>query len=220
MATCGVLNLGLQPYQKVLTLQRTLISQLKEGLTSNTLILCSHPPVITIGKSGKASSIKEDTASLNDQGVAIFEVERGGDATYHGPGQIVGYPLLDLNPIRRDVGWYVRTLEQVIIATLADFGVAGTLISGKTGVWVAHDDEARKIASLGVKLSRWCTMHGFSCNVLNCQDGFRLINPCGMPDVRTTSIEEETGVVIPLAEVALSLSRHFLELFEFNREEQ
>jgi lipoyl(octanoyl) transferase len=220
MTTCGVLDLGLQPYQKVLTLQRTLISQLKEGLTSNTLIICSHPPVITIGKSGKASSIKEDIASLNEQGVAIFEVERGGDATYHGPGQIVGYPLLDLNPIRRDVGWYVRTLEQVIIATLADFGVAGTLISGKTGVWVEHDDEARKIASLGVKLSRWCTMHGFSCNVLNCQDGFRLINPCGMPDVRTTSIEEETGVVIPLAEVALSISRHFLELFEFNREEQ
>lgn len=220
MPTLEVVELGLQPYQKVLDLQRTLFAAIKEGRSGNILILCSHPPVITIGKSGKASRIKVESSVLSEKGVDVFEVERGGDATYHGPGQIVGYPLLDLNPLRRDVGWYVRTLEEVLILTLADHNIVGTRVPGKPGVWVQGDTEAKKICSIGVKLSRWCTMHGFSLNVLNSQDGFGLIDPCGMPEVRTTSIEEETGVAIPLPEVALAITRHFLELFAFDREER
>ncbi len=219
MPRCEIVDLGLQPYQMVLDLQRSLLTQLKEGQAGNILILCSHPPVITIGKSGKASSIKAQREILAQRGVDVFEVERGGDATYHGPGQIVGYPLLDLNPLRRDVGWYVRTLEEVLIATLANYRVTGARIPGKPGVWVERDGESRKICSIGVKLSRWCTMHGFSLNVLSCQDGFQLIDPCGMPEVSTTSLEEETCVGYPLGDVALSLSRHFLELFAFDREE-
>lgn len=190
-----VRRLGLVAYREAWEMQRSLQRALIEGCGEQTLLLCQHLPVITRGKGGKPENITAPAELLESRGIEVLEVERGGDVTYHGPGQLVGYPILNLNTLRRDVGWYMRSLEAVVIAVLEQYGLPGERIPGKTGVWIRQtpsgNGEFEKISSLGVRISRWCTMHGFSLNVRNCSQGFSLINPCGFQGIRTTSLEDE-----------------------------
>jgi lipoate-protein ligase B len=154
------------------------------------LIVCEHAPVITLGTSSTRSSIRTNDQELRELGIELLEVERGGNVTFHGPGQLVAYPILDLKRHRRDVGWYMRLLEQCVIDTLADYDISSIRIEGKTGVWVPGEPP-RKIASLGVKLSRWVSYHGVAMNFLDNRSGFSHIDPCGLLGVETTSIERE-----------------------------
>lgn len=212
-----ILELYEAPYSDVLSLQRTLHAKQRAGDTEQYLIICSHPPVITIGRSGKQSEVLAPGDILKAKNIEVIEIERGGQVTYHGPEQIVLYPILDLNLRKRDVGWYVRTLEEVVIRTVKEFGVAPITISGKTGVWFAGKPPT-KIASIGVKMSRWCTFHGVSLNVSACHEGFSLIVPCGMPDVGVTSLEEQVKSAVERKKVTELLIKHFLELFSFEVE--
>ena len=194
-----VQRLGRTAYQDVWELQRQAQTALIEGRQGEQLILCEHAPTITVGKSSKDGHILVDDHTLRLRGVERFSVERGGDVTFHGPGQIVAYPIIDLRLRKRDVDWYMRLLEQTIIDTLTTFGLIGTRIKGKTGVWIGGTAPARerKIASLGVRISRWCTLHGLALNVgsvpgeLSLEEGFAMINPCGLGDVEITSIQRE-----------------------------
>lgn len=191
-----IVNLGRITYQKAWDIQRSLQRSLIDGTGQQTLLLCEHDPVITVGRSAKAINLLVSEEALKSRGVELYHTERGGDFTYHGPGQLVGYPILNLNNLKRDVGWYMRTLEEVIIQTLQAFKVPSGRVQGRTGVWTEHPDDGsfsrqRKIASIGVRISRWCTLHGFGLNVLDCTDGFSLINPCGFTDIKMTSMKAE-----------------------------
>jgi len=216
-----VLNLGLKPYSEVWELQKQLQQELISGTAQETLIICQHNPVITLGTSADSSNILVNEAILKEKSVELFKIERGGDVTFHGPGQLVAYPILNLNNHRRDVDWYLRTLEAVIIQTLKVFDIEGYRITGKTGVWIhPHDDTSsdaqreRKIASIGVRLSRWCSMHGLALNIKDCSAGFSLINPCGFNDIVSTSIEQE-GIIANHALVETGLVSTFKELFGY-----
>ena len=170
--------------------------------------------MITLGRSAKPENV---LLPQNQKAIEVIEIERGGDVTYHGPGQIVCYPLLDLSTKRRDVCWYMRTLEEVIIRTLSDFEISAERIAGRTGVWLKSSDQPdAKIASIGLRLSRWRTLHGFSLNVQGVQAGFSMINPCGYSDIRVTSISEQLQRLVDLAPVEALLERHFCELFEYS----
>ena len=196
-----ILDLGLVPYQRAWDLQKRLQRSLIDGGQQQFLILCEHNPVITLGRRAKDDNILVPKEELGAHGVAVFDVERGGDVTWHGPGQLVAYPILNLSFYKRDVHWYMRALEEVILRSLAEFGIEGFRVAGKTGVWLnspAHTEDAErienteqeKIASIGVRLSRWCTLHGISLNVHNDDHGFSLIHPCGLPEVNMTSMVE------------------------------
>jgi lipoyl(octanoyl) transferase len=224
----NVRRLGLIPYQEAWDLQRQLQQELIAGRQGPVLLICEHQPVITIGRSGKAANIIAPPSELAALGVQVVEVERGGDVTYHGPGQLVAYPILNLSSRRRDVGWYMRTLEESVIRTLQAFEVVGVRRQGRTGVWTENRKNAtdsrplalepnRKIASIGVRISRWCTLHGLSLNVRNCQSGFRLINPCGFTDIAATSMEEEGAGTLALSVVEDRFVPHFLELFGYRQ---
>lgn len=188
-----ILELGLKPYREVWELQKKLQAELIAGTGEQFLIICEHNPVITLGTSAEASNVLVREDELKARGIDVIKIERGGDVTYHGPGQLVAYPILNLNYYRRDVDWYLRQLEQIIIDTMSDCGVTGIRIAGKTGVWTSP---TKKIASIGVRLSRWCTMHGLALNIRNCSDGFNLINPCGFRDIEMTSLEQECATTI------------------------
>ncbi|RIL10684.1 MAG: hydrolase, partial [Proteobacteria bacterium] len=192
------IDLGLCRYQLAWELQKKRQSALIDGSGAECAIICEHLPVITLGRSTKASSLLVPEAAIAEKGIELFEVERGGDATYHGPGQLILYPILNLNLRKRDVGWYMRSLEQVILDLLDHFGIKGVRVPGKTGVWtekIGNDSlkAGKKIASLGVRISRWCTLHGISLNVGGSLDGFSLINPCGFSDITVTSMSAELG---------------------------
>lgn len=218
--TIELLDLGLRPYAEVWSIQRERQRALIDGKGEEALIVCEHHPVITLGRSTKADSLLVARESLAANGVELFEVERGGDATFHAPGQIVAYPLIDLSRRKRDVGWYMRRLERVILETLAEFGIEGLIIQGKTGVWTTpkgNDIQCSpyKVASLGVRISRWCTLHGLSLNVTDCSWGFSFINPCGFKDIKITSMREAAASqAIEVAEVKASLIENFVRLFE------
>lgn len=201
------LDVGLKPYQEIWALQKQLQSELIAGTGKQTVILCEHPAVITLGTSADAENVLAKEETLKDRGIEVVKIERGGDVTYHGPGQLVVYPILNLNNYRRDVDWYLRLLEGVIIDTMAEFGVSGIRISGKTGVWTSPTE---KIASIGVRFSRWCSMHGLSLNVTTTQDGFDLINPCGFKDIKMSSLKS-CGAVVDVEKVAQSLKKHLLK---------
>ena len=191
-------DLGLISYQAAWQLQKQLQQDLIAGNIPEQLLLCEHNPTITVGRSGKIENLLVDRATLIERGVDFFAVERGGDVTYHGPGQLVCYPILDLNRHRRDVHWYMRSLEEVIIRVLAHYGVQGHRSLGRTGVWTGNqqndtEDVLEKIASIGVRISRWCSLHGFSLNVADVSDGFSMINPCGYQDVRVSSLGPLVG---------------------------
>ena len=182
-------------------------------------LLCEHDPVYTLGKSGKADHLLLDEAALRARGIDYYPINRGGDITYHGPGQVVGYPILDLDDFFTDVHRYVRSLEEMVIRTLADYGLEGIRLKDYTGVWLAPHDETeqyRKICAIGVHLSRWCTLHGFALNVNTDLSYFGHIVPCGIAEANktVTSLAAELGEEIPLAGVQERLLHHFGTIFE------
>jgi lipoyl(octanoyl) transferase len=209
MRICEQRDLGLMPYAAALTLQQSLAEARKRDEIPDTLLLLEHPHVITLGRAARRAHILADEATRRLKGVELFETGRGGDVTYHGPGQLVGYPIINLAPDAQDVRRYVRNLEEVLIRAAGDFGVAAGRISGLTGVWVNQD----KLAAIGVRLSRWVTMHGFAFNVTTDLDYFRLIVPCGIPDHGVTSLEKLLGAPVEMPAVAARVAHHFGEVF-------
>ncbi len=208
-----VVDLGLVEYGAAWELQRRVAAARKAGAVPDVLLLCEHPHVITLGRSGKISNLRAPNEMLRRMGVSFFETNRGGDITYHGPGQLVGYPILNLAEIRRDVGWYVRSLEEALIRATAEFGVASRRVPGRTGVWVdvpvgpTIDDrkeakEEEKLAAIGVHLSRWVTSHGFAYNVSTDLRYFDLIVPCGISGKRATSLEKLLGRRVEMKDAA------------------
>jgi len=204
-------RLGVVPYERGLALQRALVEERRAGGVSDLLLLLEHPPVITLGVRGDGgrSHIVAEPAHLAALGVEVSETGRGGDVTYHGPGQVVGYPILDLRPDRCDVHRYVRDIEEVMIRTCADFGVRAGRIGGLTGAWAGAD----KIGAIGVRISRWITSHGFAFNVNTDLQYFDLIVPCGIAERGVTSLRQQLGREVPMADVEESLVHHFAQVF-------
>ena len=198
-------DLGFKKYKNVLSLQKKLQKQRIAGNIKDTLILVEHEPVYTLGKNANRHHLLQS----RDKSVEVHNIERGGDVTFHGPGQLVGYPILDLRNYKKSVSWYMRTLEELTIRVLKEFDIKGSRIKGLTGVWVDN----KKIAAQGVRISRWVTMHGFSINVcpqLSYYDG---IIPCGIFDYDVTSMEECLNKKLSIKKIKNSLSEIFLELF-------
>jgi lipoyl(octanoyl) transferase len=182
--------------------------------TPNYLIFCEHPHVYTLGKSGHPENLLLDVQGLAEKQATYFKINRGGDITYHGPGQIVGYPILDLDNFFTDIHLYLRTLEEAVILTLADYGISAGRYPGYTGVWLDADNEkARKICALGVRCSRWVTMHGFAFNVNTDLTYFKNIVPCGIDDKDVTSMQREMGQKLDMEEVKERLKKHISNLF-------
>ena len=206
-----VRRLGVVPYEEALELQRRLVEERKAGSIPDQLLLLQHPPVITLGAKVRSdrSHVLATEAMLDEAGVALFEAGRGGDVTYHGPGQLVGYPILDLRPDRCDVHRYVRDLEEMMIAMAAAFGVRAERIAGLTGAWVG----ANKLAAIGVRISRWITSHGFAFNVSTDLAHFGLIVPCGIADRGVTSLGELLGTPPPLEAVESAAVASFAAVF-------
>jgi lipoyl(octanoyl) transferase len=213
MTTCQLLQPGLVPYGVAHDLQRDLVEKRKQDLIPDTLLLLEHPPVITLGRAADRSNILADEATLRRLGVELHETGRGGDVTYHGPGQLVGYPIIKLSPDRCDIRRYVRDLQEVLIRTAAEYGQVTTRhddSNPNVGVWVGGD----KLAALGIRISRWVTMHGFAFNVTTDLDYFQLIVPCGIRDHGVTSLQRLLGHPVELSEVAGRVIRHFGEVFD------
>ena len=208
MRKCCLRELGRTDYGQALELQRQLIARRQQGLIPDQLLLLEHPHVITLGRNGKAANLLASDEVLSRAGIAFYPTDRGGDVTYHGPGQLVGYPIIDLREWQRDVGAYVRAVEQTIIDTLADYGISADRIPKLTGVWV--DD--RKIAAIGVHISRWVTSHGFALNVSTDLSYFQYIVPCGLTKPVTSMAA--LGVVASLHEVGQTLAAHFGRVFD------
>jgi lipoyl(octanoyl) transferase len=184
--------------------------------TQHHLLLCEHPHVYTLGKSGKESHLLIDAAERARRGIAYYPINRGGDITYHGPGQITGYPILDLEKFKPDLGWYLRSMEEVMIGLLAEYGLAGERSQGETGVWLdVGKPEARKICAFGVRCSRWVTMHGFALNVNTDLSYFDHIVPCGISDKGVTSLAAELGHEVPVQEVIDRLLYQFEKVFSW-----
>jgi lipoyl(octanoyl) transferase len=200
-------------YGDAWALQKRLVAARKANAIEDVLLLCEHPHVITLGRSGKREHLLASEHVLKQKGVELHATDRGGDITYHGPGQIVGYPILNLGAIRRDVVWYVRMLEEAMIRATAEFGVSAGRIEGKTGIWVRAAATEEKLAAIGVHISRWVTSHGFAYNVSTDLRFFDLIVPCGIADRKATSLEKILGRSIERKEVALRLVKHFGEVF-------
>jgi lipoyl(octanoyl) transferase len=253
MNTCLTIDLGLIGYRDALAVQQSLVSARKTELRSaerrdgdasigDVLLLCEHPHVITMGRNGKLEHLRASERVLQQKGVEFHDSDRGGDVTYHGPGQIVGYPILNLAAIRRDVGWYVRMLEETMIRTAADFGITAQREPGKPGIWVeTGGGEAskrprneignvrgvvaqperfpktsmapEKLGAIGVHLSRWITSHGFAYNVCTDLRYFDLIVPCGIAGRTATSLEKLLGGTVNCGDAKVSIMRHFGELF-------
>jgi lipoyl(octanoyl) transferase len=199
------------PYAESLDLQRAIARARIDGrIPEDVLLLVEHPPVVTLGRTAKAAHLTAPAELLAMRGVERFEVERGGDVTFHGPGQLVGYPIIDLKRHKRDLHWYLRQVEEALIRMLAAYGVPGERSSGYTGVWTA----GRKIASIGVHARDWVTWHGFALNVTTDLSYFDLIVPCGIQDVVMTSIAQETGrSSLPLIDVAVEAERILGDVF-------
>jgi len=201
---CEARWLGRVGYDDASRLQEAAVRSLAAGEEAETFLLLEHPHVVTLGRGADASHVLLDEATRARAGIGIHETGRGGDVTYHGPGQLVGYPILDLAPDRRDVHRYVRDLEEVLIRTVADFGIESSRLAGRTGIWV----EGRKLAAIGVRVSRWITSHGFALNVATDLSYFGHIVPCGIADAGVTSILEITGREFDVEIVARSAVRH------------
>jgi lipoyl(octanoyl) transferase len=212
MRICEVTRLGLVPYADALDLQNKLVEQRKADQIPDQLLFLEHPPVITVGvksRSGR-SHILDTPAGLAAQGIELFETGRGGDVTYHGPGQLIGYPILDLRPDRCDVHRYVRDLEEALIRAVAALGIAAERVTGLTGVWAGQD----KLAAIGVRIARWVTSHGFALNVGVDLAHFRLIVPCGITGRGVTSLEKLTGRPVAMPDVQAAVSLAFADVFD------
>ena len=204
MPTLHVCALGPTTYREGLAIQETLVRLRAEGATGDWLLFPDHPSVLTIGRQPSEGNLRVDAAALERLGIEVFEVTRGGDVTWHGPGQLVGYPVVDLARVNRDLHRWLRVLEEAVIRTLAHWGLPGERVAGRTGVWV----EGEKIASIGVAVRRWVGYHGFALNVSPALDAFELIHPCGLHDIRMTSMAEKLGERCPsLAEVRARSAR-------------
>jgi lipoyl(octanoyl) transferase len=227
MKTCLLVDLGLVEYGAAWELQRRVVAARKAGAVPDVLLLCEHPHVITLGRNGKLTNLHASGDLLRQMGVALFETDRGGDITYHGPGQLVGYPILNLGEIRRDVAWYVRSLEEAMIRATAEFGVSARRVGGRTGVWVdvlsrssrlprepaGSPPEEEKLGAIGVHLSRWVTSHGLAYNVATDLRYFDLIVPCGIADKRATSLEKLLNRRVDFRGVSSRMAAHLGELF-------
>jgi len=209
-----VRRLGRVPYADALALQQSLVEERRAGSIGDTLLLLEHPHVLTLGVRGDGgrAHILATADVLAARDIDVLETGRGGDITYHGPGQLVGYPIIDLNPGRRDVHRYVRDLETVLIRTAADYGVQAGRVEGLTGVWVGDD----KLAAIGVRIARWITSHGFALNVTTNLDHFKLIVPCGIADRGVTSLERLLGRPVEMADVENRIIEHFGNVFDLN----
>ena len=204
-------ELGFSYYKDVWTYQRQLQAKRQSGEIPDTLLFVEHEPIYTLGVSGKESNITGSQEFLSAKGIKVLRVDRGGDVTFHGPGQIVGYPIFDLKQHTPDVSWYMRSLERVLIETLAHFGIRGTSIANCPGVWVGID----KIAALGVRISKWVTMHGFALNVSTDLDYFSGIIPCGIQDKSVTSMDRVLGYAPPIETIKEILVNEFSRHFRF-----
>ena len=209
--TIEIQRLGLVPYADALALQQSLVDQRRAGTIGDRLLLLEHPHVLTLGVRGDGGRghILATNEALAARGVDIHETGRGGDITYHGPGQIVGYPILDLKPDRCDVHRYVRDLEAVLIRTAADYGVEAGRVDGLTGVWVGRE----KLAAIGVRIARWITSHGFAFNVTTDLEYFNLIVPCGIADRGVTSLARLLGRSVDRVEVEDRIALNFQDVF-------
>src|SRR5216684_2114439 len=228
---CLTIDLGMIGYAEAYALQKRIVAARKAGAIEDVLLLCEHPPVITLGRSGKRENLLASEHVLRQKAVEFHPSDRGGDITYHGPGQIVGYPILNLGAIRRDVVWYVRTLEEAMIRATADLGIAARREPGKTGIWVDADEvadrskrdsslalgmtdqRAEKLAAIGIHISRWVTSHGFAYNVATDLRYFELIVPCGIANRKATSLEKLLGRRVSLEEIRPLLAKQVCEVF-------
>jgi lipoyl(octanoyl) transferase len=211
VSRCLVIDTGLIGYAAAWELQKRVVAARKAGAIEDVLLYCEHPHVITLGRNGKRANLLASENVLRQKGVEYFETSRGGDITYHGPGQIVGYPILNLGAIKRDVLWYVRQLEQAMIRASADFQVSARREEGKTGIWVGQGAAAEKLAAIGVHISRWVTSHGFAYNVATDLRYFDLIVPCGIGGRKATSLERLLAREVRCEDVRGSLARHLGE---------
>ena len=229
MKSCRIVDLGLIGYGDAYALQKRLVAARKTDAIGDVLLLCEHRPVITQGRNGKREHLLVSENVLRQRNVEFYETSRGGDVTYHGPGQLVGYPILQLGAIRKDVVWYVRMLEEVMIRTSGEFGIFAVREPGKTGIWVGNGEKdftqsaqssqrgeesaAEKLGAIGVHISRWVTSHGFACNVATDLRNFDLIVPCGIAGRKATSLEKLLERMVKLSDVTPKIVQHFGDVF-------
>lgn len=223
-------DLGIKPYKEVWDYQESLLKHnvdikaqnreiedtSKHIATTNHLLFVEHLPVYTLGKNGNEENILISEKELFQKSIDYFHINRGGDITFHGPEQLVGYPILDLDNFKTDLGWYLRNIEEVIILTMADYGIKGERSQGETGVWIdtGIKGKERKICAIGIKCSRWVTMHGFAFNVNTDLSYFGNIIPCGIVNKQVTSLEKELGRKVDMNEVKRGVKKHFEEVFK------
>jgi lipoyl(octanoyl) transferase len=217
---CQIVDLGLIGYAEAYALQKRVVAARKADGIGDVLLLCEHTPVITQGRNGKREHLLVSENVLRQRNVEFYETSRGGDITYHGPGQLVGYPILNLGAIRKDVVWYVRMLEEVMIRTTTEFGMEAYRVEGKTGIWVAvASGVEEKLGAIGVHISRWVTSHGLAYNVSTDLRNFDLIVPCGIAGRKAASLEKLLERAVNLKEVAPQISKHFGEVFGLEMQE-
>ncbi len=208
-----LVQLGLTPYQEAWNLQREIFREVVAGRAEDTLILVEHPHVYTFGRGADLANFLLTDENLHEIGAEKFEIERGGDVTYHGPGQLVGYPILNLAHFKEDLGWYLRALEETVIQVLGTYGIAALRVPKRTGVWVGEAGNEEKICAIGVHASRWCVMHGFAFNINTDLSYFQHIVPCGISDRGVTSLKTVLGREIPMGEIRERYTRAFERVF-------
>jgi lipoyl(octanoyl) transferase len=220
MNSCYIVDIGLVGYAEAWELQKRLVEARKAGAIADVLLLCEHPHVITLGRNGKREHLLASEQVLRQKGVEFHSSDRGGDITYHGPGQLVGYPILNLGAIRKDVVWYVRMLEELMIRVTAEFGITSERVAGKTGIWVRDTNNLNapgvteeKLGAIGVHISRWITSHGFAYNVSTDLRYFDLIVPCGISGRKATSLEKILERAVTRMETVQPVLRNFGEVF-------
>jgi lipoyl(octanoyl) transferase len=209
LETVEIKKMGLTDFSEVWQLQKVLLNDVVQQHNKHYLILTEHQPVITLGKAGSLKNLLYDPEYVKSQGIQFYQIDRGGDITFHGPGQLVGYPILNLERFKKDIHWYLRALEEVVIQTLALLKISANRIKGLTGVWVNN----RKICAIGIKTSRWVTMHGFALNVDLPLDYFNYIIPCGLNDKGITSVAEQMKNKIPMDTVNEIFLKIFAKVF-------
>jgi lipoyl(octanoyl) transferase len=214
-------DIGASSYKEVWDYQEKLLHENVEHkrngeYTTNYLLFTEHAPVYTLGKNGNTMHVLVSEQQRKQKGIEYFHINRGGDITFHGPGQLVGYPIFDLDQFKTDLGWYLRSLEEVIILTMAEYGLQGDRSKGETGVWIESSIKGRerKICAMGIRCSRWITMHGFAFNVNTDLSYFNYIVPCGIANKKVTSLEKELGHSVPMNEVKEKIKKNFERVFE------